>query len=100
MTHTIKYHHTVKKYVKKLQKTDRVRVVNAMQALKTDPYPHGSVKLNEHFHRIRVGRYRVIYSVEDDVLMVIVCKVDKRSESTYRNLQRLLKRLDQMREDD
>ena len=96
MTHTIKYHHSVQKTLKKIQKGDRIRLVKSMQSLKTTPYPYGSVKLNDVLHRIRVGRYRAIYAVYDDVLQVIVCQVAKRNEATYRDLHSLVQRAEKM----
>lgn len=99
MTHSIKYHRSVKKYIKKIQKPDRLRLINSMQSLKAAPYPYGAKKINDTLHRIRVGRYRVIYSVQDDVLMVAVCRIARRNEATYRNLQQLVRRVEKMSEE-
>ena len=71
-----------------------------MQSLKTTPYPYEVVKLTDDLHRIRVGRYRVIYAVYDDILHVVVCKVARRTEATYRDLQQILKRAEEMIEED
>jgi mRNA interferase RelE/StbE len=53
--------------------------------LAENPRPFGCVKLvnSENTYRIRVGVYRVIYTIEDAVLTVEVVKVDHRS-SAYR----------------
>ncbi len=48
--------------------------------LSENPRPHGSKKLKgfENSYRIRVGDYRVIYEVHDDVLLVLIMKVGPR----------------------
>ncbi|MDR1881610.1 MAG: type II toxin-antitoxin system RelE/ParE family toxin [Prevotella sp.] len=49
--------------------------------LAENPRPFGCIKLSgfDNLYRIRVGVYRVIYSIEDDILTVKVIKVDHRS---------------------
>lgn len=51
-------------------KQDRARIVSALEKLANDPRPVGSVKLatSDVTYRIRVGDYRVIYDVRDEVL--------------------------------
>jgi mRNA interferase RelE/StbE len=53
--------------------------------LENNPRPFGHIKLAgfENLYRIRVGVYRVIYSIEDDVLTVEVIKIGHRS-SVYK----------------
>ncbi|MDR3252006.1 MAG: type II toxin-antitoxin system RelE/ParE family toxin [Tannerella sp.] len=62
-----------------------VSIVNHIYGLAENPRPSGCVKLvgSENSFRIRVGVYRIIYTVEDDRLIVEVVKVDHRS-SVYR----------------
>ena len=56
-------------------------------ALGLDPRPSGAVKLSgTEFLRIRVGTFRVIYNMEDASRLVMVLKVARRSESTYRRV--------------
>lgn len=61
---------------------DRARVVMALDALSGDPRPHGSVKLatSVSTYRIRVGDYRVIYEVLDEILVVDVARVGHRRD--------------------
>ncbi len=49
------------------------RVDKRIQALKADPRPPGVEKLSamrEVLYRIRVGHHRVVYRIEDDILLV------------------------------
>ncbi len=63
-------------------KRNRQRLVAAIGSLADDPRPPGVEKLSgsrDRF-RIRVGDYRVVYAIEDDVLTVYVVKVGHRRE--------------------
>ena len=68
---------------------DHPRIVHATLALGTNPRPYGSRKLHEDIYRIRVGDYRVIYRVDDERREVIVGKVSRRREDTYRGIREL-----------
>ena len=48
------------------------------------PRPFGVKKLAGRVHRIRVGPYRIIYSIYDREKVVVIDKVERRKESTYR----------------
>jgi len=61
----------------------------AIWALRDIPRPMGCVKLKGPIHRIRVGRWRVIYTVFDRDQLVLVLKVAQRSEQTYKDLPEL-----------
>ena len=67
------------------KKTRRL-VVKRIEALAEDPRPPGCEKLSGRANRYRVrqGAYRIVYSVEDDVLVVLVIKVGHRRD-VYRN---------------
>lgn len=59
----------------------RRRVAKRMAALAEDPRPPGSVKLTgSDDYRIGVGDYRVIYSIHDDRLVVLVIEVGHRRD--------------------
>lgn len=58
--------------------------MRALGRLADDPRPPGSKKLvGSDDWRIRVGDYRVVYAVDDDVVVVVVVRVSHRS-SAYR----------------
>ena len=64
----------------------RRRVERAIESLADDPAPRQSEPLRGYAYtrRLRVGRYRVIYEVYDDALVVVVIRAVPRSEDTYR----------------
>lgn len=70
-----------------IPQADYRRVFAAIQALAVDPRPSGSVQLDTNIYRIRVGRFRVIYHVDERARVVSVGGVRRRSEDTYRNIR-------------
>ena len=69
--------------------TEDVRaILAAIEALAGDPRPPGSVALEATggLRRLRVRAYRVVYSVEDSGELVVITRVARRSEGTYRGL--------------
>ena len=65
-----------------LPKQVQVRLKPRIESLKDNPRPHGAKKLTgeEELYRLRVGDYRVIYQIQDKVLLVLVVKVGNRKE--------------------
>ncbi len=62
---------------------DYEKIRDAILALASAPRPHGAKKLEDAIYRIRIGLYRVIYSVDDKAREIIILKVAKRDERTY-----------------
>ncbi|MBE9536514.1 MAG: type II toxin-antitoxin system RelE/ParE family toxin [Proteobacteria bacterium] len=63
---------------------DLKKVMKRIESLAEDPRPHGSKKLSgEEKYRIRQGNYRILYLIEDDLLIVYVVKVAHR-KNVYR----------------
>ena len=58
------------------------RIFPKIKALATDPRPHGSKKLvgGGNLWRIRIGDYRVIYSIDDETRKVEVTRIAHRRE--------------------
>lgn len=82
----------VEKQIRRLPRSDGERVVAALRSLRSTPKPHGSFHLEDRLYRIRVGRYRIIYAVFEDRVVVLVCAVVRRTEATYRDLRALMAR--------
>jgi mRNA interferase RelE/StbE len=92
MAYTLKLHREVEKQLARIPKKPRERVVESMRSLRNEPRPHGCQHLQEGLFRVRVGEYRIVYAVFDDEIVVVVCRVARRTEKTYRNLEKLLDR--------
>lgn len=70
------------KEIRKIRsKKDRQRIVERISALSEEPRPVGCQKLSgQEAYRIRQGDYRIVYTIEDDVLIVTIIKVGNRRD--------------------
>ena len=69
------------KELKKIPQKYLKKVVDKIYSLASDPRPPGCEKLtNEEVYRIRYGIYRILYTIEDDKLIIIVIKVGHRKD--------------------
>ncbi len=60
---------------------DVKRILNRVKALEKNPRPQGAEKLTgQERYRLRQGRYRIVYSIQDDELSVWVVKVGHRKD--------------------
>ena len=92
MQYALKLHRDVEKQLSRIPKKQRDRLIQTMRSLVDNPRPSGCLKLDQNLYRIREGQYRIIYAIVDDEVVVIVCKVARRNEATYRDLKQLLER--------
>ena len=86
MRHRVEVSPAAQRNLRRISPQFRDRIETAIYRLADDPYPHGAVKLRgeEDMWRVRVGRFRVVYEVYADMLVVVVLKVALRDEATYR----------------
>jgi mRNA interferase RelE/StbE len=74
---------SAEKDLSKLSKKVLLPISNAIDALEVNPRPPGCKKLKgatENLWRIRVGDYRIIYAIADEVRIVDVRKVGHRKD--------------------
>ncbi len=81
----LRFRKSVSKDLDPIPKRDVQRIIEAVQALADDPRPPQSRKLSgSEKYRLRCGVYRVLYEIQDDVLVVCIVKVGHRKD-VYRN---------------
>ena len=82
MSYAIEWRPSAQKQVRKLDVSARRRVLEAISALSQQPRPVGSVTLtgSPGWRRVRIGVYRVVYEVQDNVLVVLVLRVGSRGD--------------------
>jgi len=69
------------KELEALPKKDRQRVADRIHALATEPRPEGCEKLaDQDLYRVRQGNYRILYTVNDPALLVVIYKIGHRRE--------------------
>ena len=81
-SYRIDYAKGVEKDLRKIPGKMAVRVGRAIDKLATNPFPSGCVKLIGYDieYRIRVGDYRVIYQVQNSILVVLVIEIGHRKD--------------------
>jgi len=67
-----------------IPKRELKKIIERIESLSENPRPPGSQKLSgQERYRLRQGRYRILYSIQDDELTVWVVKVAHR-KNVYR----------------
>jgi len=80
----IEFKQSAVKELHSIPKKDLKRIILKILALAIDPRPSGCIKLsNQENYRIRMGNYRILYSIEDEILIVFVVKIGHR-KNIYR----------------
>ena len=69
------------KEIEAIPRKDRERIAKRIQDLSQNPRPPGSEKLSgDEKYRVRQGWYRIVYSIDDQALEVLIVKVGHRRE--------------------
>jgi mRNA interferase RelE/StbE len=69
------------KELNKIPKKEFSKITDKINSLSHDPRPSGCEKLAaQSAYRIRQGSYRIIYTIEDDKLTILVIKVGHRRD--------------------
>lgn len=73
---------SAEKDLKRLASEIRPRIVKALKSLAETPRPPGSLKLSGATSdwRIRVGDYRIIYEIADEIRIVRINRIRHRGE--------------------
>ncbi len=80
--YSIRISASAEKQLKKLPRDDQKRVAAAIMALGENPHPPGVRKLSgyDDVFRIRVGNYRILFSVSEAEVIIIVLKIGHRRD--------------------
>ena len=81
MSYSIEIRAKVKKYLLAMDGNLRSRISRRIDNLTDNPRPADCKKLKtREAYRIRIGDYRVIYEIHDDVLVVLVIRLALRRD--------------------
>ncbi len=80
-------HRKAEKVLKRLDGDTLERLRCSIRELAIDPRPVGVKKLTgyDNLYRLRVGDWRILYAIEDDLLIVLVLEISTRG-GAYRDL--------------
>jgi len=72
-----------RKQLKRLPKSEKNKILDKIDSLSDNPRPFGYKKLYYYteFFRIRVGNYRIIYTIQDKQLVVVIVEVTDRRDA-------------------
>ena len=87
MSYRIEVKKSAAKALKKIPKADRKRIVNKIDSFaESRPNPDTTkINGNNPFHKVRVGDYRIVYEIQEEVLLILIVKIGHRKD-IYRNL--------------
>jgi mRNA interferase RelE/StbE len=86
VSYSVDFSKAARKQFKKLPLDVQERIQSKINELAIEPRPNGVKKIQgeENSYRIRVGDYRVVYDIFDDILLITVIRVKHRSQ-VYRD---------------
>ncbi|MES1181121.1 MAG: type II toxin-antitoxin system RelE/ParE family toxin [Verrucomicrobiota bacterium] len=82
MAFRIEWKKSTRKDLRKLPPSTADRIVEAVENLAENPFPHGVEKLSgpEHAYRIRLGDYWIVYEVVTESKLVEIQRVRHRKD--------------------
>lgn len=79
--YNVLFRKSVEKDLAGIPRSDVGRILKRIQSLESDPRPPGCEKLTGHErYRLRQGRYRIVYSIQDNELTIWIVTVGHRKE--------------------
>ncbi|MGB3642300.1 MAG: type II toxin-antitoxin system RelE/ParE family toxin [Rivularia sp. (in: cyanobacteria)] len=68
--------------MKKLSPDIQAKIIEKLEGLAEEPRPAGVRKLQgeDNLYRVRSGDYRIIYEIQDDILLILVAKIGHRRD--------------------
>ena len=81
-SYDIRFLRPAEKDLRRIEKSRIPTIFEAIESLKENPRPTGYRKLlgSESAYRIRVGDYRVIYTIEDTIRIVEINRIRHRKD--------------------
>lgn len=82
MTYRVIIVSSARREIDKLPQDTRQRIVARITSLEQDPRPNGAIKMQGtlNTYRVRVGDYRIVYTIDDGIRVATVTRVGHRRE--------------------
>jgi mRNA interferase RelE/StbE len=87
LSYRIEVKSSAAKALRKIPKADQKRIADKIDSLAKNP-PNPTVtkmKGNNPFHKVRVGDYRIIYEIQEEVFIILIVKIGHRKD-VYKSL--------------
>jgi len=87
MAYSVEMTRPAQRQLEKLDASTLRKVTRRIDRLAEDPRPSGVVKLTDAsppIYRVREGQFRVLYTIADEKLLVLIVRVAHRSEAYRR----------------
>ena len=82
--YTIEISEKIEKSLRKIPRKERSLIIRKIDQLALDPRPQDCKKLQGHrqppLYRVRSGMYRVVYTIKDSALLVLVIEIGHRKD--------------------
>jgi mRNA interferase RelE/StbE len=80
-TYEIEFRPAALRELRKIDRSTQPRIQGAIALLAQDPRPPASRQLRgREGYRLRVGDYRIIYTIDDGVLLIVIVTIGHRRE--------------------
>lgn len=82
MKYQVKVVASAKKSLKNIEAQYVKKILEKIDLLEINPRHQGSIKMSgkENTYRTRVGKYRIIYEIYDEKVIVVVVNIDHRKD--------------------
>lgn len=84
MKYRIEIAEKIEKELIRLNKKDKQHIIEKIDSLANEPRPGDCKKLKGNqrppLYRVRSGNYRIVYSIQDEVLLILVVEIGHRKD--------------------
>ena len=82
-SYQIKIKSSASRELERLPRTTIPKIVAAIKELAENPFPQGVKKLTgfDRTYRIRIGEYRILYNMYDDILVIEIIRIHHRKDA-------------------
>lgn len=83
--YSIEFSKLSEKQLYKLEKSEQIRIISALDRIRIRPYPYISKLVGSPYFRLRAGDYRIILGIREDRLIILVIEIGHR-KNIYKRL--------------
>lgn len=78
MTYAVAFTKTAEKQLKKLEEHVQERIFSVLERIRVRPYEFVRKLAGYPYYRLRVGEYRLIVDIKNDILLIFVIEIGHR----------------------